>query len=107
MKNSDTVVFRHKSRIHPREISITREYSDGRKVKQKVTVDQKQMVYYSAKYARKQKLERDRAVERAKDLIAHPRKYDKVSAKGASGYVMNLSFSKETGEVVDKNLMLD
>lgn len=107
VKNSDAVVFRHKSRIHPREISITREYSDGRKVKQKVTVDQKQMVYYSAKYARKQKLERDHAVERAKDLIAHPRKYDKVSAKGASGYVMNLSFSKETGEVLDKNLKLD
>lgn len=107
VKDSDAVIFRHKSRIHPREISITREYSDGRKVKQKITVDQKQMVYYSAKYARKQKLERDRAVERAKDLIAHPRKYDKVSAKGASGYVMNLSFSKETGEVLDKNLELD
>ena len=107
VKNSDAVVFRHKSIIHPREISITREYSDGRKVKQKVTVDQKQMVYYSAKYAKKQKLERDRAVERAKDLIAHPRKYDKVSAKGASGYVLNLSFSKETGEVLDKNLKLD
>lgn len=65
------------------------------------------MVYYSSKYAKKQKLERDRDVKRAKDLIAHPKKYDKISAKEASGYVMNLSFSKETGEVVDRNLQLD
>jgi transposase len=107
VKDSDTVIFRHKSRIYPRTITITREYSDGHTGKQKIVIDQKQMVYYSAKYAKKQKLERDRAVERAKDLIAHPKKYDKVSAKGASGYVMNLSFSKETGEVVDKNLELD
>ena len=65
------------------------------------------MVYYSAKYAKKQRLERDRAVARAEDLIRHPKKYDVVSVKGASGYVMNLSFNKDTGEVVDKNLVLD
>ena len=58
------------------------------------------------KYKKKQKLERDRAVERAVDLIAHPKKYDKVSAKGASGYVMNLSFTQD-GEIVNKNLVLD
>lgn len=65
------------------------------------------MVYYSAKYAKKQKLKRDRAVERAEDLIDHPKKYDKVRTRGASEYIMNLSFSKETGKVVDKNLQMD
>ena len=30
-----------------------------------------------------------------------------VSAKGASGYVKNLSYNKETGEVIDHNLELD
>ena len=64
------------------------------------------MVYYSEKYKKKQKLERDRAVERAVDLIAHPKKYDKVSAKGASGYVMNLSFTQD-GEIINKKLALD
>ena len=104
---SRDAVFRHKSRIYPRKIYIKREKSDGKIIKQTITVDQKQMVYYSNKYAKKQKLEWDRAVERARDLIAHPKKYDKVSAKGASGYVMNISFNKDTGEVVGKNLLLD
>ena len=104
---SRDAVFRHKSRIYPKKIYIKREKSDGKITKQTITVDQKQMVYYSSKYAKKQKLERDRAIERAKDLILHPKKYDKVSAKGASGYVMNISFNKDTGEVVGKNLKLD
>ena len=104
---SGDVVFRHKSRTYPRKIYIKRKKNNGKVVKQTITVDQKQMVYYSAKYAKKQKLERDCAVERAKDLIAHPKKYDKVSAKGASGYVMNISFNKDTGEVMGKNLLLD
>lgn len=104
--NSDAV-FRHKSRIYPKKIYIKREKSNGKVVKQTITVDQKQMVYYSAKYARKQKRERDECVECAKDLIDHPKKYDKYSAKGASGYVINLTFDKETGEVIPKNLVLD
>lgn len=99
-------IFRHKSRIYPKKIYITREKNDGSIVKQSITVDQKQMVYYSEKYKKKQKLERDRAVERAADLIAHPKKYDKVSAKGASGYVMNLSYTQD-GEIINKNLALD
>lgn len=99
-------IFRHKSRIYPKKIYITREKNDGSIVKQSITVDQKQMVYYSEKYKKKQKLERDRAVERAVDLIAHPKKYDKVSAKGASGYVMNLTYTQD-GEIINKNLALD
>ena len=55
-------IFRHKSRIYPKKIYITREKNDGSIVKQSITVDQKQMVYYSEKYKKKQKLERDRAV---------------------------------------------
>ena len=99
-------IFRHKSRICPKKIYITREKNDASTVKQSITVDQKQMVYYSEKYKKKQKLERDRAVERAVDLIAHPKKYDKVSAKGASGYVMNLAYTQD-GEIINKNLALD
>lgn len=105
-ETSTNGIFRHKSRIYPKKIYITREKNDTSTVKQSITVDQKQMVYYSEKYKKKQKLERDRAVERAVDLIAHPKKYDKVSAKGASGYVMNLAYTQD-GEIINKNLALD
>jgi transposase len=95
---NQTVYFKHKSRIYPRTIYVNVDKDTDKPRKMTITVDQKQMVYFSQKYADKQALERNRAVQRAKDLIAHPKKYDKVSAKGASGYVKNIAFNKKTGE---------
>ena len=66
------------------------------------------MAYYSEKYAKKQKRDRDIMIARAKDLIAHPKKYDKVTAAGSGAYVQNIAFDKSTGEIVDgRELMLD
>ena len=104
--NNSEIIFRHKSRIYPKTIYVESPNKKGKLTKHKTTVDQKQLVYYSKKYADKQKLERDRAVERAKDLIAHPKKYDKVSAKGASGYVINIAFDKN-GEIINRSMELD
>ena len=59
------------------------------------------MVYYSQKYADKQKRDRNQMIERAKDLIAHPKKYNSVTASGAAAYVNNISFDKSTGAVAD------
>lgn len=106
-KDGDIVLFTHKSRIYPKQIYITREMSNGKTRKQKITITQKQMVYYSKKYAKRQAAARNQMIQRAEDLIRHPKKYDKISAKGASSYVLNLNFNKETGEVIDKKLMLD
>ena len=104
--NNSEITFRHKSRIYPKTIYVESPNKKGVLTKHKTTVDQKQLVYYSKKYADKQKLERDRAIERAKDLIAHPKKYDKVSAKGASGYVINIAFDKN-GEIINRSMELD
>jgi transposase len=77
-------------------------------IKKKVTsTDQRQMVYYSEKYARKQKRDREVMIERAKDLINHPKKYDKVTAAGSAAYIKNIKFNAETGEVIGNNLRLD
>ena len=103
----DEIIFTHKSRIYPKQIYITRKAENGKTKKQKITVTQKQMSYYSEKYAKRQKIARDQMVNRAIDLIHHPKKYDKMSAKGASGYVLNLTFDKNTGEIIDKMLTLD
>ncbi len=98
--------FRHKSRIYPKEITIKR---DGKR-KVKVRTDQKQMVYYSQKYADKQRRDRNQMIERAKDIIANPKKYDKVTAKGAASYINNIKYVRDTGEVAsgqDLSLKLD
>ena len=90
-------IFRHKSRTYPKELTIKR---DGKR-KVKIRTDQKQLVYYSQKYADKQKRDRNQMIERAKDIIANPKKYDRVSCKGAKSYINNIKFIKSTGEIAD------
>ena len=109
MDNGKEITFTHKSRIHPKELHVNVTKPGSKKpAKKPVTIDQKQMVYYSEKYARKQKADRDAMIARAKDIIEHPKKYDRVTAKGSASYVQNISFSKDTGEIVSgKKLILD
>lgn len=103
------ITFTHKSRIHPKKLQVNVTKPGQKKpAKRTVTVDQKQMVYYSEKYAKKQKTERAIMIARAKDLIQHPKKYDKVTSAGSAAYVVNLSFDKQTGEIVEgRELLLD
>lgn len=107
--DGNEITFKHKSRTYPKELHVNVTKPGSKKpAKKTVKIDQKQMVYYSAKYARKQKADRETMIARAKDLIAHPKKYDRITAKGSSSYVLNISFSKDTGEIVDdKALRLD
>lgn len=96
------ITFTHKSRIHPKELHVNVTKPGQKKpVKKTVKSDQKQMVYYSEKYAKKQKADREVMIARAKDLIKHPKKYDKVTSAGSAAYVLNIAFDKSTGEIVD------
>ena len=105
----DETTFVHKSRIHPKIIHVNLTVPGQKKKKKKdVSIDQKQMVYYSEKYAKKQKYDRDIMIARAKDLIAHPEKYDRITAAGSGSYVQNITFDKSTGEIVEeRELTLD
>ena len=79
-----------------------------KKSKKTVSIDQKQMAYYSEKYAKKQKADREVMIQRAKDLIKHPKKYDKITAAGSGAYVQNIAFDKSTGEIIEgRELVLD
>lgn len=97
-KDGEEIPFRHKSRLYAKE--ITKKDTNGVR-RLKMTIYQKQMVYYSEKYARKQKYEREKAVIKAKDLIRNPTNYTKATSHGCTAYISNISFSKDTGEIVD------
>ena len=97
-QDGNTVFFKHKSRIYAKKIQL--KGTDGKRGK-RMEIYQKQMVYYSDKYARKQKKDRDRAIAKAKELITNPGKYTRATSIGAAGYVNNIKFSKETGEIPD------
>lgn len=101
--DDNEIIFKHKSRVYPKKMYITRDdkglTKNGNKKKQTILVDQKQMVYYSQKYADKQKRDRQMVIEKAKDLIKNPSSYTKATSYGAAGYINNIKFDKETGVV--------
>lgn len=108
-ENGKEITFKHKSRIHPKKLHVNvTKPGQKKKVKKTVSIDQRQMAYYSEKYAKKQKADREVMIQRAKDLIKHPKKYDKITSAGSASYVLNISFSKDTGEIVEgKSLELN
>ena len=107
--DGEKVTFRHKSRIYPKEIHVNVTLPGKKKPSKKIIkIDQKQLAYYSEKYANKQRRDRDAMVARARDLIKSPKKYDRVTSKGSAAYVKNIAFDKSTGEIVEgKTLELD
>ena len=88
-------LFKHKSRIYAKKVQIQK---NG---KRNVTyrIYQKQMIYYSKKYADRQKHLREVAIEKAKDLIKNPTKYTQATSYGCTKYINNISFNEETGEI--------
>jgi transposase len=111
-ENGKEIIFKHKSRVYPKKMYITRNdkglTKSGKQKKQSITVDQKQMVYYSQKYADKQKRDRQMVIDKANDLIKNPGSYTRATSYGAAGYIKNIKFDKETGAIPDgSELSLD
>lgn len=89
------VIFKHKSRVYAKKVQIKKD--NQRKVNYQIF--QKQMVYYSKKYADRQKHERDLAIKKAEDLIKNPGKYTQATSYGCTKYINNIRFDEETGEI--------
>ena len=97
-KDGEEIPFKHKSRLYAQE--ITKNDSNGVR-RLKMTIYQKQLVYYSEKYAKKQKYEREKAVAKAMDLVKNPANYTKATSQGCTAYINHISFSKDTGEIAN------
>ena len=97
--------YKRKSRLYPRTIQVTS--TSGKKLMK--NVDEKQVVFYSEKYDKRAKAERAATIAKAQDLMAHPGKYTRATSHGAAGYIKNIDFDKETGEILktSKTLELD
>ena len=99
-------IFKHKSRIYAKKVQIKKD----NKRNATYQIYQKQMIYYSKKYADRQKYERELAVKKAEDLIKNPGKYTQATSYGCTKYINNIRFDEETGEVpkgLELSLKLD
>jgi transposase len=90
--------YKIKSRIDVREIKITL----GNGSKKPVLIDEKQVVFWSRKYAQKAQAEREECIEKAYDIIANPKNYNKETAHGGASYIKNIVYDKKTGEIIEE-----
>ena len=73
-------------------------------------IDEKQVVFWSEKYEKKARSEREETIRKALDIIANPKNHNKSTVKGATAYIKNITFDKKTGEIFEepgKKLLFD
>jgi len=98
--------YKIKSRIEVREIQVTMKNGSQKSM----LIDEKQVVFWSEKYAKKARAEREETIKKALDIIDNPKKYNKGTVHGAAGYIKNITFDKKTGEIYEqpgKKLLFD
>ena len=98
-REDDPEGFKIKSRQADRKIHVTNPFT-GKKTD--VTVEEKHIVFYSPEYAARARHDRQRILDKARDLISHPDKYSRATGYGAAKYVKNAVFDKSTGEIIQK-----
>ena len=98
--------YKIKSRIEVREIQVTMKNG----AQKSMLIDEKQVVFWSEKYAKKARAEREDTIKKALDIIADPKKHNKNTVHGAAAYIKNITFDKKTGEIFEepgKKLLFD
>jgi len=95
--------YKRKSRLYPRTILVSA--TNGHKMKK--IVDEKQVIFYSEKYAKRAKAEREAVIAKAQDLISNPSKYNKATSYGAAAYIKKIVFDKKTGEILAADSLLE
>jgi len=87
--------YKIKSRVYPTTITVQNE--EGKDVK--VDIDEKHVVFFSRKYAKRSKHKRDEAIAKAQSLISSPSRYAKANSYGSMKYIKGMKLNKKTGEL--------
>ncbi len=95
---SEDYDFKIKSRVDVREIQVTMKNGS----KKSKLIDEKQVVFWSRKYAEKASAERAELIKKAQAIISNPKNHNKDSAHGAAAYIENIAFDKKTGEIYEE-----
>lgn len=95
--------YKRKSRKYPRTIHVTT--AAGKKMDKQA--DEKQVVFWSEKYAKRAKAEREAALKKANDLAKNPGSYNRATSYGAAKYIKKIDFDKETGEILAASSVLE
>ena len=95
--------YKRKSRRYPRTIQVTS--NSGKKLKK--IVHEKQVVFWSKKYAERSKADRAATIAKAQDLAKNPGSYTRATSYGAAKYVKKIDYDKDTGEILTASSLLE
>lgn len=95
--------YKRKSRRYPRTIQVTSQ--SGKKIKK--TVHEKQVIFWSEKYAKRAKADRAAALAKALDLTNNPGSYTRATSYGAAKYVKKVEYDKDSGEILIASSVLE
>ncbi|MDO5690851.1 MAG: IS1634 family transposase, partial [Tissierellia bacterium] len=93
--------FKIKSRHYPRTLYL--EDKDGKKIQH--PVDEKQVFFYSEKYALRARAQRQKVLDKAAELIQSPGKYTRQQHYGALKYILGVQVDKK-GEIIETKASL-
>lgn len=97
------VTYKVKSRQGCKTVSV----ADPNGSKRKVDVEVKYVAFWSEKYERRARKERQAAIDKARRLVADPGAYTAAMHFGAAKYVKGLSVDGRTGELLEAATALE
>lgn len=97
------VTYKVKSRQGYKTVSV----ADPNGSKRKVDVEVKYVAFWSEKYEKRARKERQAAIDKARRLIADPGAYTAAAHFGAAKYVRGLSVDGRTGELLEAATALE
>ena len=100
---SGHTTYKVKSRQGYKTVAV--EDPDGRK--RKVDVDVKYVAFWSEKYQKRARRERQAALDKARKLIANPGAYTAATHFGAAKYVKGMRVDAKTGELLEAATALE
>ncbi len=91
--------FKMKARQDTKTIKVSKQDShDGKE--HTVEIPIQVVAFWSRKYASRARHEREKVLEKSRQLVASPAKYTRATHFGAAKYVRNVEFNAQTGEVL-------
>ena len=100
VKTEDGYAFKLKSMQGTKTVHLKAEDTASGKAED-VDIKVKYVAFWSEKYERRARREREKMIEKARDLIANPASYTRATSYGAAQFVKDLHFNKDTGEIID------
>lgn len=91
------VVFKYKSRIYDRTLESDEKDENGKK--EKITIKEKEIIYWSKKHYEKEKHQNNKFLEYLESCKEHPDKL-KDKQRKSQEFIKTLQVDKETGEVL-------